>query len=54
MCIEEQENSGFYDAVGGYHIDAIGYSPTGEWCGECCNSTCEDCKVHTKKGYVTE
>lgn len=33
--------TGFYDAVGGYHSEGIGFSPMGEWCGECCFESCE-------------
>lgn len=36
-------DEGYYDAVGGYHSEGIGYSPLGEWCGECCWESCEQC-----------
>lgn len=39
----EADTTGFYDAVGGYHSEGIGFSPSGEWCGECCWESCEQC-----------
>ena len=36
-------NESYYDAIGGYHSEGIGYSPLGEWCGECCWESCEQC-----------
>lgn len=42
---DNAKNEGFYDSVGGYHDSGIGYSPTGEWCGERCKSSCENCPV---------
>lgn len=32
----------------GYHSDGIGFAPTGEWCGECTQSTCHGCEVASK------
>lgn len=42
---DNANNEGFYDSVGGYHDSGIGYSPTGELCGEFCKSSCENCPV---------
>lgn len=32
-----------YDDVGGFHDSGTGYSPTGNYCGECSKLTCRDC-----------
>lgn len=40
------DSNGYYDEVGGYHCDAIGYSPNGDWCGECCRESCTSCPVY--------
>lgn len=42
-------NNGYYDEVGGYHCEAIGYDPHGNWCGECCRGSCASCPEYTKK-----
>ena len=44
--------TGFYDAVGGYHSEGIGFSPTGEWCGECCFESCEQCKNYAQNKSI--
>lgn len=31
------------ESADGYHEDGIGYSPSGEWCGECLMNTCKGC-----------
>lgn len=43
------EENGFYDSVGGYHSEGIGFSPSGEWCGECCFESCEQCQNYAQK-----
>lgn len=39
-------DKGYYDEVGGYHDEAMGYSPSGNFCGECTNESCADCSVY--------
>ena len=43
---------GFYDAIGGYHSEGIDFSPMGEWCGECCFESCEQCKNYAQNKSV--
>lgn len=46
---------GFTDSVGGFHVDAIGYSPNGNFCGECCSDSCEHCGVwKNEEDFPTE
>lgn len=33
------------DLLGGTHDCGVGSDPNGEFCGECSNISCEDCKV---------
>lgn len=40
---------GFYDKIGGYHAEGVGYSPKGEFCGECGWSSCEGCKYASQE-----
>jgi hypothetical protein len=49
-CLEEYIDETYIDSVGGQHDCGIGWNPNGVWCGECSNSTCENC-VHR---YATE
>lgn len=44
----ESTENGYFDEVGGYHESAIGYAPTGEWCGECCRASCKECPTFDK------
>lgn len=44
----EEQQEGFFDSVGGFHRDGIGYSPNGEWCGECSRNSCESCVIYTR------
>lgn len=48
MIIDDLFDFGYYDSVGGYHDSGIGYSPLGEWCGECCWESCEQCPYARK------
>lgn len=32
-----------FENADGYHENGIGYSPSGEWCGERMKSTCKGC-----------
>lgn len=43
------KSNGFYDEVGGYHCEGVGYDPPGNWCGECCHDSCATCREYTKK-----
>ena len=36
---------GFIDDIGGYHHEAEGWDPEGNWCGECTAVSCQFCKV---------
>ena len=31
------------DDVGGLHSEGMGWKPTGEFCGECCDIDCSEC-----------
>ena len=33
----------YYDEVGGFHWEAIGWNPKGGYCGECTSLSCKDC-----------
>jgi len=35
----------------GYHDEAEGWDPAGNWCGECLRATCQDCIVWLLKKY---
>lgn len=39
-----QTDFAFFDCVGGVHSGGVGWSPNGDYCGECCRS-CEECGV---------
>lgn len=36
------------DEVGGVHDEGLGWNPNGVFCGECCHTTCKDCKMKDK------
>lgn len=44
----------FKDEVGGVHEDGCGWSPDGEFCGECSKPTCQHCPSwkETPRGVV--
>lgn len=37
--------AGRSDEVGGFHDEGLGWSPDGNFCGECSNGTCAACPV---------
>lgn len=39
----------FKDNVGGLHEEGLGWSPDGNFCGECSRSSCEQCPVWRTK-----
>lgn len=39
----EPDNNGYFDEVGGFHEDAMGWNPLGIWHGECTRETCKGC-----------
>lgn len=41
--MNEEKETGYYDEIGGYHDEAIGWNPNGVWCGECTNASCINC-----------
>lgn len=41
--MNEQKETGYYDEVGGFHDEAMGWNPNGVWCGECTKISCVDC-----------
>ena len=45
-----QEKGGYMDERG-YHDEAEGWDPAGNWCGECLRATCQDCIVWLLKKY---
>lgn len=49
MCVividKDCQDYYWVDPIGGAHSPPIGWSPNGEWCGECNRITCEGCKV---------
>ena len=36
-------SNGYYDEIGGYHCESIGWSPYGVFCGECTSISCKGC-----------
>jgi hypothetical protein len=42
---EAMDEDCYTDEVGGHHDSGMGWAPNGHWCGECCKSSCKDCKV---------
>lgn len=41
----------FMDSIGGIHEDGWGWDPFGNFCGECSNVSCENCKVFFERSY---
>ena len=41
--MNKEKETGYYDEVGGYHDEAIGWNPNGVWCGECTQKSCINC-----------
>ena len=39
----EPDNDGYFDEVGGFHSEAIGWNPHGIWHGECTRASCKGC-----------
>lgn len=37
------DDDGYFDEVGGYHSEAIGWNPYGIWHGECTRASCNGC-----------
>lgn len=52
FMIDDLFDFGYYDSVGGYHDSGIGHSPLGEWCGECCWESCEQCPYARKMAEI--
>lgn len=40
---DKSDNDGYFDEVGGFHCDAIGWNPLGIWHGECLRASCKGC-----------
>ena len=41
--MNKEKETGYYDEIGGYHDEAIGWNPNGVWCGECTRESCINC-----------
>ena len=48
----EEKDTGFYDDVGGYHDCGIGWSPSGNWCGECNLASCKNCPSKGEESMI--
>lgn len=46
---EWKEDYGFYDEIGGYHSEGLGWNPQGVFCGECSSMTCIECSFRDEK-----
>lgn len=40
------------DECGGIHEEGLGWNPDDEFCGECSNTTCKNCKVYRNKNKI--
>lgn len=39
----------YFDEVGGFHSEAMGWNPNGVWCGECTKISCANCSSRNAK-----
>ena len=43
--LEFEFDESYYDDVGGYHDPPMGWSPMGNFCGECTRGDCSECII---------
>lgn len=45
----DDNDSSYYDEIGGFHSAAMGWNPNGIWCGECTRISCSNCSSRDVK-----